>query len=186
MKKTLTIVLILAIIILTGFFMRNAIVSSILEYKTLEERKLFYKPDTNFVAFCNNQMSNIEEHTIELIIKKSLLVTSKQLNFTTSKAENNPNLLLKSEKANCVGYAQFYALVCNILLKKSNLDNDWIAKAYVAQLYVFEKNVHYYLSSPFWKNHDFVIIKNLKTNERIAVDPTLHDYFLIDKVALKN
>lgn len=185
MKKKVAISLLIVTIILICFLMRNSIVNCIVEYKIIDTRKLIYKPDKNFVDFSYNQLSDFEDYTIELIIKKTLIATSKKLNFTTSKADNNPNVLLKSSKAHCVGYAQFFALSCTILLKKSKLNHEWTAKPYVAQLYIFKKNIHNYFSSPFLKNHDIVVIENLKTKEKIAIDPTLYDYFLIDEVPLR-
>mgnify|MGYP006879680079 CR=1 FL=1 len=41
------------------------------------------------------------------------------------------------------------------------------------------------LNAPFFKDHDFVIIENSVTGEKIYIDPTTSDYLGIDEVAVR-
>ena len=40
-------------------------------------------------------------------------------------------------------------------------------------------------STPFFKDHDFAIIRNKRTGERIAVDPNVYDYLIIREITLR-
>jgi hypothetical protein len=83
-----------------------------------------------------------------------------------------------------VGYAAFFATTCNYLLKKYHLDATWTAQPQAGKMYLLGENIHPYFHSPFFRDHDFVVIKNKVTGEILAVDPTIHDYLFINKVAL--
>ena len=72
------------------------------------------------------------------------------------------------------------------MLEKNRLSDLWVATPQIGQLYLMGKNIHPYFNSAFFKDHDFVIIENLKTGEIVAVDPSLHDYTGIQHVDLKN
>lgn len=65
------------------------------------------------------------------------------------------------------------------------LDDEWGAKHKVGEIYFLGYNIHPLFKSEFFKDHDFVVIENRKTNEIIAVDPALYDYFRINKIRLK-
>jgi len=119
------------------------------------------------------------------IIKSSLSLTSKQLKFTFSKNNNDPNLLIDSKSANCIGYAAFFSAVCNYQLKKNQLSDQWTARPQVARIYFLGMNIHRYFDTPFFKDHDFVIVENKNTGETFAVDPSVHDYLRIGFVTTK-
>jgi hypothetical protein len=144
---------------------------------------------TNYSAKAKNLLDYIDACAnkqaapkIMPIIKLSLSITSRQLNYTTDKNDIDPNKLINSKTAHCVGYASFFATTCNYLFKKYKLAGTWSAKPQVGQLYFLGINIHKYFNSPFLKDHDFVLIENNKTGEIFAVDPTIYDYLFIDFV----
>ena len=106
--------------------------------------------------------------------------------ITANENDVDPNKLITSRKAHCIGYASFFATTCNYLLKKYNLSDQWTAKPKVGQLYFIGQNIHKYFNSPFFKDHDFVTIENKKTDQIFAVDPTVYDYLLIDFINYTN
>lgn len=81
----------------------------------------------------------------------------------------------------CVGYAAFTATVFNTLFRKVEL-KDWKATPVVGHLYLLGMNVHLWFDSPFLADHDFVLIENKTTGERLLVDPTISDYLDINFV----
>jgi hypothetical protein len=95
----------------------------------------------------------------------------------------DPNKLIYSKTAHCVGYASFFATTCNYLFKKYNLSDNWTAKPQIGQLYFLGTNIHKYFKSSFFKDHDFVTIENKTTGKIYAVDPTLNDYLFIDFIS---
>ncbi len=151
-------------------------------YKSLGQRTSYEAKDSELIDFIEGRTDNQENLDVEEVIELALDLTTEQLNFTSSKNHNDPNKLIHSKTAHCVGYASFCSTAINYLLKKYELDNDWQAKPQIGQLYLFGTNVHHYFESAFFKDHDFVLIENKSTGEVFAVDPSLDDYLFIDFV----
>ncbi|NRS90359.1 hypothetical protein HNQ02_003299 [Flavobacterium sp. 7E] len=176
-KRTILIILILTTItiLFRGCFYRHLIT-----YKSIGSRTNYSLTNEKLVDYINANTNKKADSNIENSIKTALSITSKQLNFTAEKNDNDPNKLITSKKAHCVGYASFFATTCNYILIKNNLAQTWIAKPQVGQLYFLGSNMHQYFNSSFFKDHDFVTIENKTTAEIFAVDPTVNDYLCID------
>ena len=135
----------------------------------------------------DEKSTNINELlTISSVIEQSSNLTNQKLYFTTSKSSSNPNKLIHSQKTHCIGYANFYTSTFNYLIEKSKLSSQWRAKTCVGKLYFLGIDIHKYFDSPFFKDHDFVVIENSQTKERIYIDPTISDYFGIERVSSKS
>lgn len=137
----------------------------------------------NFTQYIDSCIDNQKEPDIKQIIKLALAITSEKLTYTPEKNDIDPNLLITSQKAHCVGYAAFFTTTCNYLLAKYNLSKQWTVKSRIGQLYFLGTNIHPYFHSSFFKDHDFVTIVNKETGEIFAVDPTFKDYLSIDYVS---
>jgi hypothetical protein len=122
---------------------------------------------------------------VETVIADALQLTANALCFASTGTSDNPNTLIASERAHCVGYAAFFTTVCNELLRKNNMHKTWVAQQHIGKLAVFGKNIHAFFKSSFFRDHDFVIIKNKITGETIAVDPSLYDYLYVERVRLE-
>jgi hypothetical protein len=182
MKKFLKIVLFLIILIL---LFRGWIFRHLVTYTSIGERPAYAITNPTLENCVNNARFH-DGTDIETIIKTSLSITSEHLNFTAGKNTSNPNDLITSKTANCIGYATFFTTICNALLKKQHLSDEYKVTAKIGQLYVWGTNIHPYFNSPFFRDHDFAIIENTRTGQVYAVDPTVHDYFLIDFIRLAN
>jgi hypothetical protein len=143
-------------------------------------RTNFSANEKDLTNLIDANFDNRKDPKIEQIIKLGQSITSKQLNFTISNNDIDPNKLLTSKTAHCVGYATFFATTCNYLLLKYGLNNKWTAKPRIGQLYFLGTNIHKYFNTSFFKDHDFVTVENNETGEIIAVDPTINDYLYID------
>jgi hypothetical protein len=170
----------MTILITLGLLYRGWIFRHLIIYRSIAGRPNYPATEINLIKYINANISSQPEQDIESIVKIGLSLTSKQLNFTFDKNDNDPNKLVISKNAHCVGYASFFATTCNFLFEKYHISDSWVAKHQVGQLYFLETNVHKYISSSFFKNHDFVTIENKKTGEILAVDPTVNDYLNID------
>lgn len=177
-RITLTILILTAI----GLFFRGWFYRQLVTYKSVGLRASYSATDDKLVSYINASADKYSDRDIEQIIKLGLSITSAKLNFTAHKNNSNPNILITSKTAHCVGYASFFATTCNYLLKKYELDHKWIAKPQVGQLYFLGTNVHQYFKIPFLKDHDFATIENKISGQVFAVDPTISDYLLIDFV----
>ncbi|WP_344928382.1 hypothetical protein [Aquimarina addita] len=148
----------------------------------IEERKTFKVLDSKLITYIESSASNKNLFTITSIVDTTNKLTNKKLQFTFSRCDINPNQLIHTQSTNCVGYSHFYASICNFLIEKTEISNHWRAKVYVGELYFFGVNVHAYVDSSFFKNHDIVVLENRITGEKIHIDPTISDYFWIDRV----
>jgi hypothetical protein len=168
-------ILITAGILFRGWFYRQSVT-----YKSIGLRTNFSAKDKKLITYIEDSMDNKIDPTIEQIIELGLSLTSNRLNYTANKNDIDPNKLISSNTAHCVGYATFFATTCNYLLQKHHLSDRWSAKPQIGQIYFLGTNIHNYFNSPFFKDHDFVTIENKTTGEILAVDPTVNDYLFID------
>jgi len=178
-KQTFIITLILATI---GILFRGWLYRHLVTYKSIALRTTYPAVAKNLTDYIEANCEGQTDPDIHRIVELGLSITSDHLRFTASKNDIDPNKLINSKAAHCVGYASFFATTCHYLLKKYNGSDQWTIKPHIGQLYFLGENIHKYFSSPFFKDHDFVTIENKKTGEVIAVDPTVDDYFYIDLV----
>jgi hypothetical protein len=170
------------ILISLGILFRGSIYRSIVKYKSVGIRTNYAADNPKLLDYINTSVPEQADMTIKQIIEAGLSLTSRQLNFTADKNQNDPNKLISLKTAHCIGYASFFATSCNNLLEKNNLSNSWKAIPRIGKIFVFGTNIHNYLNSPFFKDHDFVTIENNRTGEVFAVDPTIHEYLSIDYI----
>jgi hypothetical protein len=178
-KRTILTILIL---IAVGALFRGWIYRFVVTYKSEGIRNSYVVPNKQFSDYIDKGTQKLITPNIDQIVSHSLVLTSNQLNFSARKNEIEPNKLMTTKTTHCVGYSSFFAASCNHLLKKYNMEDIWVVNQHIGQLYFLGKNIHKYLNSPFFKDHDFVTIENKLTGELIAVDPSLYDYLYIDCV----
>ena len=182
-KRALLIILIISTV---GLLFRGWFYRHLVTYKSDGIRTNYLATNIKLTDYIDANTDNQTDPDIKQIIKLGLSITSRKLNFTANKKnDTDPNKLIISKTAHCVGYASFFATTCNYLLEKYNLSDTWTAKPQVGQLDFLGTNIHDYLTkffkdTDFIKDHDFVTIENKKTGEILAVDPTVNDYLRID------
>lgn len=120
--------------------------------------------------------------SIEEIIAVSTRITNKNLEFTFNKISNNPNVVYKLKKANCIGYSSLFNSIGNHIIKEQKMTDKYEFVHWVGKLTVFGYNVHTITNNSFFKDHDFNEIKDKKTGKIKFVDPSLSDYLGIDYV----
>ncbi len=180
MKFIKRILITILILIAIGSLFRGWFYRHLVTYQSVGVRTNYSVTDAKLIACINANLDKEANPGIEEIIQLGLSITSNQLNYTSSKNDIDPNKLISSNTAHCIGYASFFATTCNYLLNEYNLANSWTAKPQIGQLYFLGTNIHPYFNSPFFKDHDFVTIENKTTGAIFAVDPTINDYLMID------
>lgn len=186
MIKTIKrVLLFLLLFLLIGFVFRGWLYRTIVKYESLGERTVIKSNNPILINHFESLSPDPSEKNIEAIIDKALRLTSKQLSFSSQKKSADPLHLVKSGKTHCVGYAIYFSAICNYLIEKNRLSDQWKAKPQIGHLFLLGINIHNYFESPFFKDHDFVIIENRKTGVLYAVDPTVNDYLWIDRIAYR-
>lgn len=165
------------------FLLRGWIYRNLVTYEAAGERTT-YTTSPELIKLIEKNANSDDTNSKE-IVTHCLTLTSESLKFTDGENEIDPNKLIETKTAHCVGYASFFTTTCNQMFEMNNLSNEWVALPKTGQIYFLGKNVHSYFRSHFFKDHDFVVIKNLKTGEEFGVDPSLHDYTGIRYITLK-
>jgi hypothetical protein len=114
-KRTLIIILILTTV---GLLFRGWFYRHLVTYKTVGLRANYSATDKILTDFIDANTDKQTDPDFKQIIKLGLSITSRHLNFTSDKNDTDPNKLITSKKAHCVGYATFFATTCNYLLDK--------------------------------------------------------------------
>lgn len=121
----------------------------------------------------------------EVIAEISNSITNEELSFTSRKASNNPNDLINTKLANCIGYSAMFNSIANYLINKNGLNGKIEVNHKIGHLDLFGKNLNQIFKSPFFKDHDYNEIIDLNTGEHFFVDPTVSDYLGINRVSSK-
>lgn len=152
-----------------------------ISYRSIGLRTNYAAQDTALTGFIQAKAAQEKTDELKDVIDLAMSATRQQLEFNTAKSDNDPNLLIHTHRANCIGYAAFFSTTFNHLVKKHRL-SDWKASPHVGQLFFLGHNVHKYFSDPFFYDHDFVVLENEYSGDVLAVDPSMSDCLLIDYV----
>ena len=168
----------LALLIL--FLTRGWIFRQLVTYNTQTERPAFSLTNEALTQSIENQQIDT---SIQSIIRRSLVFTTDNLCFTFENCDTDPNLLFASQKTNCTGYAAFFNTTCQTLLRKEKLENRFRVKHLRGKLTLLGFDLHRLTDSPFFRDHDFNVVEDLETGNKIYVDASLQDVFGIGFVS---
>lgn len=182
MKKFLRVSLVL---LATAVVLRGCIFRQVIVYQTVGQRNAYPLTNPAFKAYLSDNARLSAHCSATDVIDRALTLTAERLHFTADNNPIDPNRLYETRTAHCVGYAAFFVTACNYLFKENGMGDTWSAHQHIGQLYCFGTNVHPFFSTPFFKDHDFVIIQNWQTGEQIAVDPNMYDYLYIREISFR-
>ena len=111
-------------------------------------------------------------------------ITNESLSFTANRTAGNPNQTIKTHEANCIGYSAMFNAIANYLIKEYRLRNEIKAVHLIGKLSFLGIDLHQFFKSAFLRDHDFNQLLDIKTGERLAIDPTISDYLWIERVYL--
>lgn len=176
----------LFILLVISLLFRSFIFNICIKYADIGERTNVEISNLKILKKIEKQ-SNALKGPIDLneVVSIASTLTSQELSFTFQKTSNDPNILIESRRANCVGYASMFNSIINYLIIENGLEEKIEASHHVGKLYCFGFDLHSIPSKAFFKDHDFNLIKNLETGEEVAIDPSVNDYLKIDKVSLR-
>ncbi len=175
MKKALKIT---AIGLLLLFLFRSVLYRYTINYTPIKEIKAIPLIDKKVIAAIEVEIGN-EQLDLQKITNISTKITNQYLKFTFQRASNNPNKIVLTGKANCVGYAALYSAVANYLINKAESQNRFQSKHLVGKLDFLGIDLNALFTSPFYKNHDYNLIEDKKTGVVLLIDPSLDDYLYL-------
>jgi len=173
---------VLLILTIVAIVFRGSLFRLTVTYRSIGLRANYTATEETLIQLINQKVAGQINLDIRQIIRLSLSLTSKQLNYVTPNDNIDPNQMMTSRSADCVGYAAFFSTTCNYLLEKYKLADTWTARPQVGYIYFLGINIHKYFHTPFFKDHDFATIENKMTGQTFTVDPSINDYLRIDFV----
>ena len=169
-------VILLILVLFRGFIFR-----CLIGYKEIGTRPLVELIDKRLIEAIEAESGN-SPLDISEVIDIANSVTSQGLSFTFNKATSNPNELVNTKRANCIGYSAMFNAVANYLIDKNQLQADLKVEHKIGRIEFLGHDIHQYFDNSFFKNHDFNMVTDLKNGIKISIDPTLCDYLWIRAV----
>lgn len=181
MKRFLKII---AILFLVLILFRGIIYRSFVKYYEIGERIEIKITSKTLIKKIKGASANKTMNS-KVITEISNSITIEELSFTSRKTSNNPNELIDTKLANCIGYSAMFNSIANYLIDKNNLNGQVEVNHKIGQLDLLGINLNQIFNSPFFKNHDYNEIIDLNTGEHFFVDPSVSDYLGINKISSK-
>lgn len=181
MNKAKKILLIFGISILMMFVFRGSIFRLVVKYHDIGTRSEFQVLNGDLISKIDSKSAS-REIGFEEVVEIALEIANDELSFTTGRASNNPNELVITQRANCIGYAAMFNSVANYLINKNQLQGEIKVVHKIGQLYFFGINLHQFFESSFFRDHDYNEVIDIRTGKTISIDPSVSDYLGIDRV----
>jgi hypothetical protein len=162
-----------------GIFEKN------LSYSIIGNRSEISLKNDSLKKVIDNWLKNSGSSNIDSLIDFSLELTKQALTFSFGKCPSDPELLTQTRLANCVGYASFFNSILNYALEQKGLSNQYHSEHLVGKIYYKGENVNALFKDPFFKDHDFNVIRNSVGGTVIAVDPSLYEYLGVRRISLQ-
>ena len=156
-----------------------------LSYSIIKTRQTKSLKNDSLKNVIETWLKQNEDADINDLVDFNLDLTSNQLSFTFDKCSSDPATIIKTRKANCIGYSALFCSLMNYTLLKKQLQNRYQCFHYVGKIYYAGQNINALFDDPFFKDHDFNMIKDHENKNTIAVDPSLYEYIGIKRVSLK-
>lgn len=167
------------------FLFRGSLFRLVVKYRDIGPRTEFKILNRDLIGKIESKSAD-REVGFEDVVEIAKEIANDELSFTTGKASNNPNELLITQKANCVGYAAMFNSVANYLIRENQLQGEIKATHKIGQLYFLGINLHQFFESSFFKDHDYNEVIEIKTGKTMSIDPSVSDYLGIDRVSQKH
>lgn len=170
----------MAVLLLFLFIFRGGVYRCLVEYVEVGQRTDI--PITNrHLMDLIEQRSQNKPSNAEQLMSVAMDITCDHLQFTFAQTPSDPNTLVETHQANCVGYSAMFQSVVQYIIHKYQLEQQWQCKHLIGKLYVCGVDIHPCFDTPFFKDHDFNLIKNLQTGQTLYADPSTGDYLWIPR-----
>ncbi len=172
----------IGIIILMLIIFRGSVYRLIIKYNEIGTRPEIEITNESLIEKIENKSAN-KKMGLKEIVNVAMDIKNKELKFTTNRASNNPNELMNTKLANCVGYSAMFNSIANHLIRMNELQSEMEAEHKIGQLELFGINLHQFFEDTFFRDHDFNEIIDKKTGDKISIDPSVSDCLCINRVA---
>lgn len=185
MKKLKKFLLYLGLILLLLLLFRGPFFRMTVNYTPVSDRGTFKITNPELLAEISKKHNNQELSFIAMIDLANEM-TTQRLQFSDANISQNPNETFQSRRANCVGYAALFSSIFTQLAHLQNSDNRYATFHHIGRLDFLGVDLHQFFNSPFFRDHDFNAVHDIRTKEVVYIDSSLSDYFWINRVSSVN
>lgn len=82
---------------------------------------------------------------------------------------------MEGDPANCIGYAELCTALLKGQLEAADLGDRYMVEPVIGKLYMGDQDIHAPFTSPFWKDHYVVRIRETASGMDLLLDPALYD-----------
>lgn len=173
------------IVLLLLLLLRGPLYRLCINYERIGERPIQSVSDPEFQNVLSTTFS-AEAPNLEQILKVSRQLTDRHLSFTTERVGNDAQTVLRTGKANCIGYAALFCSIADELIRQHGLQEQIKITHQVGLLTFFGADIHSIFGDhPFFQDHDFASASDQKSGKTFHIDPTVSDYLGIRFVKSK-
>ena len=169
MKRFLRVLLVLVLLLV---LFRGPVYRLLTDYEITDYRPVPLPPDERLQTV-SDSLYLLDTEPIGFVRNVQHYVAGR-LRFRAHNSGTTAAALHAGGEANCVGYARLTADLLN--RNRSFTGQDYLARQGVAKISVLGFDLHRLFDSPFFRDHDVVVIQNKEGTIVRVVDPSLFDY----------
>lgn len=114
-------------------------------------------------------------------------LTNQKLSFSARRTPKDLDTIITRRKTNCIGYAALFGSIVLFIVEQQQQEGQYQVKHKVGKVTFLGMDLHLlWDEDPFWKDHDYNEIEDLRTGEKIYIDPVVSDYLRIHTVTASN
>lgn len=181
--KRLTITLLIGMLLLV--LLRGSLYRTCVKYTETGTRKSIVINNPQLITIIEQakKKTGKEQLTINEIIAMARKISNQHLQFSMGKVANNPNKLIGTGKANCIGYSAMFNAIVTYLIQEQGDSQKYKTRHLFGKLKLLNVDLHSIVNHPFLRDHDYNEIIVVATGEKIYVDPSVSDYLYIHQVS---
>lgn len=126
--------------------------------------------------------TNQEKLSLDEMIHVALKICAKQFRFSLKQHPSDPNNLIASGKANCIGYSALFNSIISYIATQQGQEEIVQSTQLIGKIYFLGIDIHRFFKSSFFKDHDFNQIINLEHSDTLYIDPSMYDYLRIKRL----
>lgn len=155
---------------------RGAVFRLFVSYQPVGERTVLGLSDPDLRREISDWAAAHPAASATAQIAFSRRLTARHATFVMRSVSSQPDDVCASGQANCVGYARLFAASLEAVNDAIGQGRTLSPSVLIGELSLFGQSLHQLTDDPFWRDHDYNKVVNLKTGEVYFLDATLYDY----------
>lgn len=166
----------LLVVILLTILFRGQLFRLCVSYQQVGERTILSVNNPDLHREIADWTALNPKASVKTRIAFSRKLTAQHASFVLHSTSGQPDDVYASKQANCVGYARLFAGILEAVNEELGEGRSVNQAILIGELSLFGQSLHQLSNDPFWRDHDYNRVTDLKTGEVYFLDVTLYDY----------